>query len=124
VSIGLAVDSSSRAKEEENKGRPAFSSVGLPDGVVDGVGEEADGAGGGGEVEVGGERGERAVRARVVVEHRRDLPLGAGAGHEIIAIGYLSGPRACRTARRVALKTQSLRVLGCAAAGGHGWARR
>lgn len=57
--------------------------MGLPDGVVDGVGEEADGAGGGGEVEVGGERGERAVRARVVVEHRRDLTRGAGAGHAI-----------------------------------------
>jgi len=67
----------SGAEEEGN------SSAELPDGVVDSVGEEADGAGGGGEVEVGGERGERAVRARVVVEHRRDLPRGAGAGHAI-----------------------------------------
>ena len=55
----------------------------VPDGVVDGIGEEADRVGGGGKIEVSSERGERAVRARVVVEHRRDLPRGAGAGHAI-----------------------------------------
>lgn len=59
-----------------------WSSERLPDRVIDGVGEEADGEGGGGEVEVGGERGECAVRARVVVQHGRYLPRGAGgAGH-------------------------------------------
>lgn len=42
----------------------------VPDGVVDGIGEESDRVGGAGKIEVSGERCERAVRARVVVEHR------------------------------------------------------
>lgn len=62
----------------------------VPDGVVDGIGEVADRVGGGGKIEMSGERGERAVRARVVVEHRRDLPRGAGAGHAN-AIGIPAG---------------------------------
>ena len=72
----------------------------VPDGVVDGIGEEADRVGGGGKIEVSGERGERAVRARVVVEHRRDLPRGAGAGHAIdIPAGHGHAAQVRRTGR-------------------------
>jgi hypothetical protein len=61
---------------------------------------------------VSGERGERAVRARVVVEHRRDLPRGAGAGH---AIDIPVGARARRTGQGVDSRTERWQVWfgGC-----------
>lgn len=62
----------------ENKGRTLAKQERMarnfwPDGVVDGVGEEEHRQGGCGEVEMGGEGREGAVRARVVVEHGRLL---------------------------------------------------